>query len=156
MVIISFFYIYFLGDIEIELWANETPKTCRNFIQLCMEGYYDNTIFHRIMKQFMVQGGDPTGTGQGGQSIYGREFNDEFHSRLKFSHRGIVAMANKNSTNTNQSQFFMTVAACEWLDNKHTIFGKVEGNTIYNLLKISELETDSKSNRPICDPIPKI
>eukprot|EP00347_Sterkiella_histriomuscorum_P018523 403345186 len=145
------------GDIEIELWCNEAPRTCRNFLQLCLEGYYDQTIFHRIIKGFMVQGGDPTGTGQGGQSIYnGKPFQDEFHSRLKFSHRGIVAMANTGIPNSNLSQFFMTVDACDFLDGKHTIFGKVEGQTVFNLLKISEVETDNKSSRPICDPIPKV
>lgn len=63
-----------VGDIDLELWAKETPKACRNFIQLCMEGYYDNTIFHRIIKGFIAQGGDPTGTGEGGESIYGQAF----------------------------------------------------------------------------------
>lgn len=75
------------GDLEIELWVNETPLACRNFIQLSLEGYYDNTIFHRLIKGFMIQGGDPTGTGEGGESIYERPFRDEFHSRLRFSHR---------------------------------------------------------------------
>ena len=91
------------GDIEIELWCTETPRACRNFLQLCLEGYYDGTLFHRIIRSFMVQGGDPTGTGRGGTSIYGAPFVDEFHSRLKFSHRGIVAMANQEKPNTNES-----------------------------------------------------
>ena len=102
----------------------------------------------------MVQGGDPTGTGKGGQSIYGGAFPDEFHSRIKFSHRGIVAMANDGTANFNMSQFFITVEACPWLERKHTIFGKVEGDTIYNLLKISETETDKKTDRPTGSPIP--
>lgn len=72
-----------LGDIEIELWSKETPKACRNFVQLCMEGYYDNTIFHRIIKDFIAQGGDPTGTGQGGESIYGQPFKVFFFYYLK-------------------------------------------------------------------------
>jgi len=80
------------GEIEIELWTKEAPKACKNFIQLCMEGYYDNTIFHRLVPKFMIQGGDPTGLGTGGESIYGKPFIDEFHQRLKFAHRGIVAM----------------------------------------------------------------
>ena len=87
------------GEIEIDLWTKETPRACRNFIQLCLEGYYDRTIFHRVIKEFMVQGGDPSGTGTGGESIYGGPFLDEFHSRLTFSHRGIVAMANDGSRN---------------------------------------------------------
>ena len=73
------------GDIDVELWSKECPLACRNFIQLCMEGYYNGTCFHRVIKDFMVQGGDPTGTGQGGESTYGKPFRDEFHARLKFS-----------------------------------------------------------------------
>ncbi|KAH0969826.1 hypothetical protein GBA52_028422 [Prunus armeniaca] len=76
------------GPLDVELWPKEAPKAVRNFIQLCLEGYYDNTIFHRIIKGFLVQGGDPTGTGTGGESIYGGVFADEFHSRLRFKHRG--------------------------------------------------------------------
>lgn len=87
--------------------------------------YYDHTIFHRIIAGFMVQGGDPTGTGNGGESIYGAPFIDEFHSRLKFNHRGLLAMANANKPDTNHSQFFFTLDACEFLERKHTIFGKV-------------------------------
>ena len=122
-----------------------------------MEGYYDGTVFHRVIKDFMVQGGDPTGTGRGGESVYGEPFMDEFHQRLTFSHRGIVAMANDGERNQNGSQFFMTVGQqCDWLDRKHTIFGKIQGETIYNLLKISELEVDPESDRPVCDPLPKI
>lgn len=81
-----------IGEIEIELWSKEVPRACRNFIQLTLEGYYDNTIFHRVVPGFMIQGGDPTGTGQGGESIFGQPFQDEFHQRLRFTHRGIVAM----------------------------------------------------------------
>ena len=113
------------GNIDIELWTKEAPRACRNFIQLCMEGYYNNVIFHRIIKSFMIQTGDPTGTGDGGESIWNKEFPDEFHSRIRFSHRGMVAMANKNKPNTNGSQFFMTMDKCPWLDKKHTIFGKI-------------------------------
>ena len=110
----------------------------------------------------MIQGGDPEGTGLGifylffdyeigGQSIYGALFNDEFHSRLKFNHRGIVAMANENKPNNNGSQFFITLDQCPWLDKKHTIFGKVVGDTLYNLMAIGEEDTDS-SERPINPP----
>ena len=145
------------GALEIDLWAREAPRACRNFIQLCLEGYYDQTIFHRVIKDFMVQGGDPSGSGTGGESIYGEPFPDEFHQRLSFSHRGIVAMANDGERNQNGSQFFMTSATqCSWLDRKHTIFGKIEGETIYNLLKINELEVNEETDRPICDPIPRI
>lgn len=128
-----------IGEIEIELWSKEAPKACRNFIQLCMEGYYDNTIFHRVVKDFIAQGGDPTGTGQGGESIYGEPFKDEFHSRLRFNRRGLVAMANSQKDD-NGSQFFFTLGPCYELHHKHTIFGKVGGQTIYNMIKLNECE----------------
>ncbi|KAJ0410765.1 hypothetical protein ATCC90586_001394 [Pythium insidiosum] len=139
------------GDIDVELWPQQAPKACRNFVQLCLEGYYDNTIFHRIIKDFMVQGGDPTGTGSGGESIYGEPFVDEFHTRLKFNHRGILAMANENKPNSNHSQFFFTLDACEFLNRKHTIFGKITGNTIFNLLSVNDVETDDR-DRPLHPP----
>src|SRR5690606_10154738 len=91
------------GNIDIELWTKEAPRACRNFIQLCMENYYDKCFFFRIIKGFMIQTGDPTNTGTGGESIWGKEFQDEFHSRLKFNQRGIVAMANRNKPHTNTS-----------------------------------------------------
>lgn len=92
-----------------------------------MEGYYNDTIFHRIVANFIVQGGDPEGTGLGGESIYegGEPFVDEFHSRLRFVRRGLVAMANSGVPNDNRSQFFITLDATMELQNKHTIFGKV-------------------------------
>ncbi|CAN1217418.1 Peptidyl-prolyl cis-trans isomerase CYP57 [Linum perenne] len=142
------------GPIDIELWPKEAPKAVRNFVQLCLEGYYDSTIFHRIIKGFIIQGGDPTGTGTGGESIYGGSFSDEFHSRLRFNHRGIVACANAGTPHSNGSQFFMTLDKSDWLDRKNTIFGKVTGDSIYNLLTIGEIET-GKDDRPL-DPIPKI
>ncbi|KAJ2938191.1 hypothetical protein O0L34_g18530 [Tuta absoluta] len=125
------------GEIDIELWTKEAPKACRNFIQLCMEGYYNGTIFHRVVPGFIVQGGDPNGDGTGGESIYGETFKDEFHSRLRFNRRGLVAMANAGKDD-NGSQFFFTLGATPELQNKHTIFGKVTGETIYNMLKLSE------------------
>lgn len=125
------------GEIDIELWTKEAPKACRNFIQLCMEGYYNGTIFHRVVPEFIVQGGDPNGDGTGGESIYGAPFKDEFHSRLRFNRRGLVASANAGKDD-NGSQFFFTLAATPELQNKHTIFGKVTGETIYNVLKLSE------------------
>ncbi|CAH0599783.1 unnamed protein product [Chrysodeixis includens] len=125
------------GEIDIELWTKEAPKACRNFIQLCMEGYYNGTIFHRVVPGFIVQGGDPNGDGTGGESIYGSTFKDEFHSRLRFNRRGLVACANAGKDD-NGSQFFITLAATPELQNKHTIFGKVTGETIYNVLKLSE------------------
>ncbi|KAJ3084095.1 Peptidyl-prolyl isomerase cwc27 [Rhizoclosmatium hyalinum] len=138
-----------MGDLEVELWPKEAPKATRNFVQLCLEGYYDNTVFHRIVKNFIVQGGDPTGTGLGGESIYNEPFADEFHSRLRFSHRGLLAMAN-TGRNTNTSQFFFTLDKTEDLNRKNTIFGKIVGDTIYNLLEIGEVEVeDEKPVYPI-------
>ncbi|XP_041937515.1 spliceosome-associated protein CWC27 homolog [Alosa sapidissima] len=135
------------GDIDVELWSKEAPKACRNFVQLCMEGYYDGTIFHRVVPEFIIQGGDPTGTGSGGESIFGRPFKDEFHSRLRFNRRGLVAMANAGP-HDNGSQFFFTLARADELNNKHTIFGKVAGDTVYNLLRLAEVECDS-DERPL-------
>jgi peptidyl-prolyl cis-trans isomerase SDCCAG10 len=138
-----------VGEILIELWSKECPKACRNFIQLCMEGYYDGTIFHRVVKDFIVQGGDPTGTGQAGESIYGEPFKDEFHSRLRFNRRGLVGMANADRDD-NGSQFFFTLTnQCAELTKKHTLFGKVVGNTLYNMLKLGESECiDERPSRP--------
>nr|CAG8469685.1 5942_t:CDS:10 [Entrophospora candida] len=131
------------GDISIELFSKETPKTCRNFIQLSLEGYYDKTIFHRIVPGFIVQCGDPTGTGHG-------PFVDELHTRLRFVRRGLVAMANAGK-NDNRSQFFITLDRTDELQNKHTIFGKVVDDTIFNVLKIGELEVD-ENERPLYPP----
>ncbi|KHJ90967.1 peptidyl-prolyl cis-trans isomerase, cyclophilin-type [Oesophagostomum dentatum] len=112
------------GDIEIELWTKECPLACRNFIQLCMEKYYNGTIFHRLVKDYIIQGGDPTGTGRGGESIYGKPFKDEFHQRLRFNRRGLLGMANAGKDD-NGSQFFFTVGNdVRDLDRKHTLFGK--------------------------------
>ncbi|XP_012256363.2 spliceosome-associated protein CWC27 homolog [Athalia rosae] len=136
-----------VGEIDLELWTKEAPKACRNFIQLCLEGYYDNTIFHRVEKGFIIQGGDPTGTGEGGESIYNGPFKDEFHTRLRFCRRGLLAMANAGKDD-NGSQFFFTLAATPELQNKHTIFGKVTGETIYNMLKLEDALVD-ENDRPL-------
>lgn len=109
------------GDIEIGLFADKTPRTVNNFVFLAREGFYDGTIFHRVIKDFMVQGGDPTGTGMGGP---GYKFGDEFHPNLKHNGPGILSMANAGP-NTNGSQFFITHVATPWLDNKHSVFGAV-------------------------------
>ncbi|WVN87021.1 peptidyl-prolyl cis-trans isomerase-like 3 [Cryptococcus depauperatus CBS 7841] len=113
-----------LGDIKIEIFCETVPRTAENFLALCASGTYDNTIFHRNIRGFMVQGGDPTGTGKGGMSIYGRAFADEIRQTLKFNARGIVAMANAGP-DTNKSQFFITYAKQPSLDGKYSIFGKV-------------------------------
>ncbi|KAJ0985515.1 hypothetical protein J5N97_003871 [Dioscorea zingiberensis] len=140
-----------MGPIDIELWPKEAPKAVRNFVQLCLEGYYDRTVFHRVIKSFLVQGGDPTGSGTGGESIYGGMFADEFHSRLRFNHRGLVACANAGTPHSNGSQFFISLDRCDWLDRKNTIFGKVTGDSIYNLLRLGDVETD-KDDRPLDPP----
>ncbi|XP_064551632.1 spliceosome-associated protein CWC27 homolog [Drosophila montana] len=126
-----------VGDIDIELWARECPKACRNFVQLCLEGYYNGTTFHRLVKGFIVQGGDPNGDGSGGESIYGHPFKDEFHSRLRYSRRGLVGMANSGKDD-NASQFFFTFAPTPELENKNTLFGKITGDTVFNMLKLEE------------------
>ena len=113
-----------MGTIEIELFADQTPKTVENFIGLANKGYYNGVIFHRVIKNFMIQGGDPTGTGRGGASFWGGKFEDEFVPGLTFDGPGLLAMANAGP-NTNGSQFFITTVATPWLNNHHTIFGKV-------------------------------
>jgi cyclophilin family peptidyl-prolyl cis-trans isomerase len=109
------------GDIVLELFADKTPRTVNNFVFLVRESFYDNTIFHRVIADFMAQGGDPTGTGTGGP---GYRFSDEFHPSLKHSKPGIFSMANAGP-NTNGSQFFITHIPTPWLDGKHSVFGQV-------------------------------
>ncbi|KAJ7231030.1 cyclophilin-like domain-containing protein [Mycena haematopus] len=140
-----------VGEIDIELWSKETPKTCRNFITLALEGYYDNVIFHRVVPGFLVQTGDKTGTGGGGESIYGEPFEDEIHPRLRFSHRGIVAMANNGTKNSNDSQFIITLDRADELHGKHTLFGRCMGDTVYNVMKIGEMEI-GENERPVYPP----
>lgn len=140
------------GDLEVELWCKEAPLACRNFIQLAMEGYYDETIFHRLVPRFIVQAGDPTGTGTGGESIYGAPFKVERHSRLSFSRRGILGMASVTSDGQCSSQFFFTLDQGTELDRTNTVFGRVVGDTIYNLVRIGEIEVDRVTERPLFPP----
>ena len=112
------------GDIEIKLMPEVAPKACENFIGLVEKGYYQGIIFHRVIKSFMIQCGDPTGTGRGGSSLWGAPFKDEVISSVKFDKPGLLAMAN-SGPNTNGSQFFITTIATPWLNMKHTIFGEV-------------------------------
>ncbi|KAL7806319.1 cyclophilin-like domain-containing protein [Trichoderma gracile] len=114
-----------MGNITLELYTKHAPKTTKNFSTLAQRGYYNSTIFHRIIPDFMIQGGDPTGTGRGGASIYGDKFEDEIDPSLKHAGAGILSMANAGP-NTNGSQFFITLAPTPWLDGKHTIFGRVK------------------------------
>ncbi|HEY8030280.1 MAG TPA: peptidylprolyl isomerase [Gaiellaceae bacterium] len=129
------------GAIAIELFHDDAPKTVDNFVSLARKGFYDGVIFHRVIPDFMVQGGDPTGTGSGGP---GYTFEDEFNEHPVA--RGALAMANAGP-NTNGSQFFIVTAdACPWLDGKHTVFGRVtDGMDVVNA--ISALETDAR-DRP--------
>ncbi len=112
------------GTIEFTLFNSVAPKTCENFITHAKNGYYDGIIFHRVIEQFMIQGGDPTGTGRGGESIWGKPFKDECSSELSFDKPGLLAMANAGP-GTNGSQFFITTVSTPWLNMKHTIFGEV-------------------------------
>ena len=112
------------GDIVIELMPEVAPMACENFTKLAQQGYYDGVIFHRVIPNFMIQGGDPTGTGTGGKSIWGKAFKDEVDPEVTFDAPGILAMANAGH-DTNGSQFFITTAATPWLDMNHTIFWKV-------------------------------
>ncbi|KAH7021172.1 cyclophilin-like domain-containing protein [Microdochium trichocladiopsis] len=163
-----------LGDLSVELFAKQTPLTSRNFLQLCLDGYYNDTIFHRLVPGFIIQGGDPTGTGNGGECIYdggaysgdldpwpmdqrrganagteGIGFRDEFHSRLKFNRRGLLGMANEGKPDTNGSQFFFTLEKAEELNNRNTVFGRIVGDTIYNLARMGEAEVAEGTERPL-------
>jgi len=130
------------GDIIVALFAEKTPNTVNNFFFLAGEGFYDNTIFHRVIANFMTQGGDPTGTGHGGP---GYRFGDEFHPELRHDQPGVLSMANAGP-NTNGSQFFLTHGPTPWLDDKHSVFGQVtEGMDV--LLSIPERDPQ-RSNDP--------
>jgi len=109
------------GDIVIDLYADKVPNTVNNFVALARDGFYDGVKFHRVIADFMVQGGDPSGSGRGGP---GYKFNDEFHPELVHDGPGVLSMANAGP-NTNGSQFFITHVATNWLDNKHSVFGRV-------------------------------
>ncbi|KAJ5349363.1 hypothetical protein N7541_007090 [Penicillium brevicompactum] len=154
-----------IGPIQIALFANQAPLTCKNFLQHCKDNYYADTIFHRVAPDFVIQGGDPTGTGSGGTSIYeypefeydpeARDPNervvlrDELHSRLRFNRRGLLGMA-KSEDGTYGSQFFITLANTEReLNGQCTIFGRLEGDSIYNVLKIADAERIEGTERPV-------
>ena len=138
-----------MGKIEVELFADKTPKTVENFAGLAKKGYYKGVIFHRVIANFMIQAGDPTGTGRGGESLWGKPFADEIVPSLVFDKPGILAMANAGP-NTNGSQFFITVAPTTWLNDKHTIFGKViDGMDVVNA--ISKVQTSKPGDKPLKD-----
>ncbi|XP_023074357.1 peptidyl-prolyl cis-trans isomerase-like 3 isoform X1 [Piliocolobus tephrosceles] len=165
-----------VGDIKIEVFCERTPKTCevsaasflnhyfyslQNFLALCASNYYNGCIFHRNIKGFMVQTGDPTGTGRGGSSIWGKKFEDEYSEYLKEFHsqmftqeklhnvRGVVSMAN-NGPNTNGSQFFITYGKQPHLDMKYTVFGKVIDG-LETLDELEKLPVNEKTYRPLND-----
>uniref|UniRef100_A0A915EZU1 peptidylprolyl isomerase n=1 Tax=Echinococcus canadensis TaxID=519352 RepID=A0A915EZU1_9CEST len=137
------------GSIVIELYWKHAPRTCRNFAELAKREYYNGVPFHRVIRDFMIQGGDPTGTGRGGASIYGRYFEDEISPELKHTGAGIISMAN-SGPNTNGSQFFITLAPTQWLDGKHTIFGRVKSG-MQVVKRLGMIETDP-NDRPV-EPI---
>ena len=135
-----------MGNFEITLRPDVAPKTCENFLGLIAKGYYDGIVFHRVIKNFMIQGGDPTGTGAGGESIWGKPFADECKSDVKFDKAGLLAMANRGP-NTNGSQFFITTALTPWLNMRHTIFGEV--TTGYEIVKKIEGSPTATGDRPV-------
>lgn len=139
------------GEIEIELRPDLAPKAVENFVTHSKNGYYNGLIFHRIIKNFMIQGGDPTGTGRGGESIWGKNFKDEFSPNAVFDKPGILAMANAGP-NTNGSQFFVTTVPTYWLNGRHTIFGYVKkGMDVVRKLENVPTSGQYQGNKPLSD-----
>ncbi len=136
------------GNIEIKLMPEIAPKACENFSELVRKGYYDGIIFHRVIKNFMIQGGDPTGTGRGGESIWGKPFEDEVREDVTFDKKGILAMANAGP-NTNGSQFFITTVPTPWLNMRHTIFGEVISG--YDVVEKIENTRTGAMDKPVED-----
>jgi len=146
------------GKIKLNLFYDEAPLTVSNFVNLSNKGYYDNLLFHRVINDFMIQGGCPLGTGTGGP---GYQFEDEFHPDRKHDKSGVLSMAN-SGPGTNGSQFFITHIETPWLDNNHTVFGEiqddedqnivnqiVQGDNIINIDIVGDLPEDSKINKKI-------
>ena len=136
------------GSIEIKLMPEVAPKACENFIGLIEKGYYDGVVFHRVIKDFMIQWGDPAGTGSGGESIWGKLFEDEVRPDIAFDRPGLLAMANAGS-NTNGSQFFITTKATPWLNMHHTIFGEVISG--YEVVKKIESTATGANDKPLSE-----
>jgi peptidyl-prolyl cis-trans isomerase A (cyclophilin A) len=134
-----------MGSFDIELFEDKAPNTTRNFIDLAQKGFYNGVIFHRVIDNFMIQGGDPEGTGRGGP---GYTIKDEFHRDLRHDGPGVLSMANAGP-NTGGSQFFITLAPTAWLDNKHAVFGKVT-NGLDVVQKIGKTKT-RPGDRPVED-----
>ena len=139
------------GNIVLELRADMAPKAVENFVTHSKNGYYNGLIFHRVIKDFMIQGGDPTGTGMGGESIWGKPFKDEFAPNAVFDKAGILAMAN-SGPNTNGSQFFITTVPTYWLNGRHTIFGLVtQGFDIVKKIENAETNGRYEGDKPLED-----
>jgi len=139
-----------MGKFEAELYPDKAPKAVENFTGLAEKNYYKGVIFHRVIPGFMIQGGDPTGSGRGGQSIWGKSFEDEVNTGLIFDSPGVLAMANAGP-NTNGSQFFITVAPTPWLNGHHTIFGKIiSGMDVVN--SISTVQRNAQ-DKPLKDVV---
>ncbi len=135
------------GTIELKLYPEKSPLAVENFIGLIKKGYYNGVIFHRVIKGFMIQSGDPTGTGRGGESIWGKGFKVENSPNLVFERPFFLAMANTSQPNTNGSQFFITTAATPWLNGGYTIFGEVvKGKDVVR--KIENSKT-ARGDRPV-------
>ena len=132
------------GNIELELYPNVAPLAVENFITHVKNGYYNGIAFHRIIKGFMIQGGDPTETGRGGESIWGEPFKDEFKNKT-FNKAGILAMANAGP-HTNGSQFFITTAPTPWLNGYHTIFGQATASSMVTIMKLNNVATLGRSS----------
>lgn len=135
-----------LGDINLELHCDIAPRTCENFLTHAEAGYYNGTVFHRSIRNFMIQGGDPTGTGRGGESIWGKPFKDELNSRILHSERGVVSMAN-SGPHSNGSQFFIMYKSAPHLNYKHAVFGKVVGGL--EVLSLLEKVAVDAEDRPL-------
>ncbi|MCK9472594.1 peptidylprolyl isomerase [Sulfurimonas sp.] len=133
------------GVIELEMLPDVAPLAVENFMTHVKNGYYNGVIFHRIIKDFMIQSGDPTGTGRGGESIWKKDFKDEFTNKT-FQKAGILAMANRGP-HTNGSQFFITTAPTPWLNGRHTIFGQVSTQSLGIINKLQNVAT--AADRPI-------
>lgn len=137
-----------MGEFEIELFGDKTPITVKNFVDLAQDGFYDGVIFHRVIEGFMIQGGDPTGTGMGGP---GYTIEDEFVKELHHDDEGVLSMANTGRPHTGGSQFFITLAATPWLDGHHTVFGRVvKGMEVVR--EIGHVKTGAQ-DRPVHDVV---
>jgi len=140
-----------VGKIELKLYPKVAPLAVENFTTHVKNGYYNGLIFHRVIKGFMIQGGDPTGTGRGGESIWKKDFKDEFANNVVFDRPFLLAMANRGPV-TNGSQFFITLAPTGWLNGKHTIFGEViKGQEVAR--KIENVSVSRGSNKPLFDQV---